>query len=209
VSALACSAENPIVLNNSPAKILWVFYKQGKSMNEFLSTNSCLSRNNYFRILALGCVDILLTLPIGILSLVIMIQAMLQSPGVFSFYYSGEFTDPNWAPFIVSWAELQGAGFWNVFSYYFQRWVSVVLGFAIFALFGMTPAARQSYGDAFNALGSIFGLKSLAATPRATHHNSDLVTTIAFVVSPVYTSNFRIAENDEERCAGRSPLCRK
>lgn len=43
-------------------------------MNEFLSSSSTVNHSSYLRILALGCLDIFVTLPIGILGLVVDVK---------------------------------------------------------------------------------------------------------------------------------------
>ena len=53
------------------AKVAWTFYRQNRDLNRFLQSNNSISRANYFRILALASIDILITLPFGIVSIVL------------------------------------------------------------------------------------------------------------------------------------------
>ena len=55
----------------SAARVAWVFYRQSRDVNKFFKENGTVSRKNYFRILALASVDVLITLPVGVVSTVL------------------------------------------------------------------------------------------------------------------------------------------
>ena len=52
----------------SLARVARIFYRQNRDVNDFLRSNSSVSRINYFRLLALASIDTLLTLPLGIVT---------------------------------------------------------------------------------------------------------------------------------------------
>jgi hypothetical protein len=58
------------ILNNA-AKVIYGFYRQNRDINRFLESNGSANRLSYFRLLALVCIDILLTLPSGLISVII------------------------------------------------------------------------------------------------------------------------------------------
>ena len=55
------------------ARIVYFFYHHKKDMHKFLQSDDSVSRMNYFRILVLASVDIVLTLPIGEVNIVLLI----------------------------------------------------------------------------------------------------------------------------------------
>ena len=73
--------------DTSQARVAYIFYKQSKDVDSFLnSNNASVSRTNYLRILGLACIDILLTLPIGIVSVVLTITSQVNA-GSFPFFW--------------------------------------------------------------------------------------------------------------------------
>ncbi|KZV69827.1 fungal pheromone STE3G-protein-coupled receptor, partial [Peniophora sp. CONT] len=123
---------------------LRTYYRQRKDIDSFLRSNTSVSRTNYFRILVLASLDILLTLPIGIVNITLKIVQAL-SVNEFPFYPGWTFLHTDWEPFGVSYTELQAEDTANFAGTYFAQWTSPVLAFIIFGLFGVTPEARASY----------------------------------------------------------------
>jgi hypothetical protein len=138
---------------------VWTFYRYGRDSQCFLESSTSVSRRSYFRLLAVGCLDIVITLPIGVLSVALDIATSLQQ-GEFPFYWGWGVIHSDWGPFGVSYnEEIRQSGFWDVFGFYVSIWSSIVLGFAIVALFGFTPEARATYWRAICALLKVFGWK--------------------------------------------------
>jgi hypothetical protein len=108
------------------------------------------------RVLAIGCLDILLTLPFGILTLYLLAKSVFPGAG-FPFYYGWGIVHGDWAPFVRQYSDFLQAGFWNIFAFYFQQWTSPVLGLAIFALFGATSEARAAYWRGICSAGKVVG----------------------------------------------------
>ncbi len=61
-------------------------YRLKRETDEFIDAPASLSRSFYYRILALGCLDILFTLPIGLTNTAIYIHATLKSDNPIPFY---------------------------------------------------------------------------------------------------------------------------
>ncbi|VDC01595.1 unnamed protein product [Peniophora sp. CBMAI 1063] len=142
-----------------------LFYRQNRDINHFLQSNDSVSRTNYFRILALASIDILLTLPLGIVNIVLDVKWTL-SYGPTPFYFGWTYDHTDWQPesFSYAYTVAQGA---SVTDLYFQQWTSPVLAFAIFALFGVTSEARASYWRVICTIGGWFGWKPTPRTRRA------------------------------------------
>lgn len=153
------------------ARVAWAFYRQSRDINRFLKSNNSVSRTNYFRILALASIDLLLTLPIGI-----VIVTLNATQGEFlnglPFYYgwTGAHRDSRVAG-VFHYADLVSQGTSTLAQIYFTQWTSPVLAFAIFALFGITSEARASYWRTVCTIGGWFGWK---LTPRARRAPSPL-----------------------------------
>jgi hypothetical protein len=151
-----------------------VFYSHGKETRRFLDSTNGVSHNRYFRILAVGCADILLTLPVGILDVVSDALASIELSGTFPVYPGWFAIHTNWGPISTSLPELlESGGFWDNFAFYLSNWSSVILGFAIFALFGLTSETRATYWRAMQAALRIFGRKPVV-------RNNTEISTIAF-----------------------------
>ncbi|VDC00863.1 unnamed protein product [Peniophora sp. CBMAI 1063] len=149
-----------------------IFYRQSREVNHFLQSNTSVSRTNYFRVLALASIDILLTMPVGIATVVLAVEDSLAlGPIPFYFGWTYDHTGPGWQPESYSYAEMVSDGTFNVANIYFTRWTSPVLAFAIFGLFGVTPEARASYWHIICKVGGWFGWKP---TPRARRARSSL-----------------------------------
>jgi hypothetical protein len=124
-----------------------------------------MNRNRFLRLLALGCLDTLLTLPIGIINILVKSNTILvDSPaadGTLPFYISWEETHSDWGLIAFSYARIVAAGRFNIFTYYFSAWTTCIVGIVIFALFGLTPDARATYWQ-----GITFVCQYLGLTPR-------------------------------------------
>ena len=127
------------------AAVARTFHRQRKDVNDFLQSNDSVSRTNYFRVLALASIDILLTLPFGIATLALSILQKLSTPSGLPIYFGWKFDHTNWEPFEVTYADLVAEGQASVAQFYVVHWTSPILAFAIFGLFGVTAEARATY----------------------------------------------------------------
>ncbi|VDC01597.1 unnamed protein product [Peniophora sp. CBMAI 1063] len=143
-----------------------IFCRQSRDINHFLQSNDSVSRTNYFRILALASIDILLTLPVGIATIVLDVENNL-SFGPIPFYYGWTYDHTDWQPESLSYAGIVAQGTAGVAQDYFIQWTSPVLAFTIFALFGVTSEARASYWRIICTIGGWFGWKPIPRARRA------------------------------------------
>ena len=123
---------------------MWTFYRHSKKVNRFLHSNNSVSRTTYFRILAIASIDILFTLPLGLVSLASFSNKLVQS-GPLPFYSGWEETHRDWQPSVSPYGERLSAGTFAVFDDYWTEWTPIVLAYIIFSLFGLTREARNLY----------------------------------------------------------------
>ncbi|KZV66810.1 STE3-domain-containing protein [Peniophora sp. CONT] len=103
-----------------------------------------MERSQYVRVLALGCVDIILSLPVGIISFVLAIGVGPEIP-----------IWPGWSAIHTDWQAIATpadewlADPWFRFRIYWNSWVNVFFGIAIFVLFGLNRDSRKLYGRVF------------------------------------------------------------
>lgn len=146
------------------AQVAWTLYHQNKDVNEFLRSNQFVSRTNYFRILALASIDILLNLPFGIVSLVLEIKVFVDYGE--KFYPGWGAVHDEWAPQSLPYADAQNFGTSYLAQTYFAYWTSPVLAFFIFGLFGVSSEARASYWKVACTVGGWFGWKPAPPPPE-------------------------------------------
>jgi hypothetical protein len=120
------------------------------------------NRHHYLRVLALACIDILLTLPLGVITVTTQLLSQIRNPALgfsFRFYYGWSFVHSNWGPAAYPYSSLVGSGFWNSFEVYFEFWAPPILAIAIFGLFGLTSEACATYWHFFCTVANLFGWK--------------------------------------------------
>ena len=113
-------------------------YKRERQLKESLSCNPSLNHSRYLRLMALSGVEILGTIPSGLLVMATNLKIGHAAR--------------------TSWAELHGHYFsingfpsseWSAFSYAFMFefycWLLVLCAFTFFAFFGLADEARQHY----------------------------------------------------------------
>ncbi|KZV59958.1 hypothetical protein PENSPDRAFT_694699 [Peniophora sp. CONT] len=152
------------------AKVARTYYRQRRDIDSFLRSNTSVSRTNYLRILVLASIDILLTLPVGIVTITLAI-VQARSSNTFLFYPGWTLLHTDWDPIGISYVEQRAAGIGGLAQFYFSQWSSTILAFVIFGLFGVTPEARVTYWRIICAVGGWFGWKP---TPRARNGQASL-----------------------------------
>lgn len=148
------------------AKAARIFYRQSRDINHFLQSNNSVSRTNYIRILALASIDVLLSLPFGIVNVILYVTGQLSYARL-PFYFGWTYDHTDWEPVRISYAELLATGVSSVVRSYVIQWTSPVLAFAIFGLFGVTLEARASYWRAICTVGGCFGWEPTPRTCKA------------------------------------------
>ena len=121
-----------------------IFYQQSRDVNYFLRSNESVSRTSYFRVLTLAVIDLLFTLPFGIVNIALAIQGQVAQ-GPYPFY-------PGWSSVHTTWNEAYALPYiddpskpFTLAGIYFTYWSAPVLAFIIFGLFGLTADARAMY----------------------------------------------------------------
>lgn len=133
-----------------------VFYRRRKEVQEVLSSQVLIRPENYLHVMALGCLDILVTLPIGILDFVLD----------FSPFHDLRFW-PGWAAAHEDWhkpidrftATEWHSSVWDNFGVRISEWTNVLLALIFFLLFGLTRKARARYACAFWTIARPLGFK--------------------------------------------------
>ncbi|VDB88611.1 unnamed protein product [Peniophora sp. CBMAI 1063] len=149
-------------------RIFWTFYKHNQTVNRFLTTNGEVSRSRFLRVLFIGSLDILITLPQGLIAIIDMTLNTLDSHKTFDtplFYLGWEIVHRNWSPIGVSYAEF-GEGRVQKFTVEYGQWTSIVLACVIFALFGVNGTAREGYWKAIRVIGGACGWHLKDATKK-------------------------------------------
>ncbi|KAI0309274.1 pheromone A receptor-domain-containing protein [Amylostereum chailletii] len=128
-------------------EILWHFYRHSRQTNAFLRTNASVNRAKYIRVFAIGCIDILLTLPIGFLIFATDIQNTVA--GDIGFWPGWSSIHEDWdEPVPIPAAEWRSTRL-SAFGTIWGEYINVVFALLFFALFGLTGDARAFYYHAF------------------------------------------------------------
>ena len=143
------------------------YFKHNRELDATLASNTTMNRSGFLKLLALGLFDILLTLPLSIVSLV---QDILQG-GITGFWPGWKAVHASFStiPTVTS-EEWESAGFWTVFTIRLDQWINPIFAVAFFLLFGITEQKRTWYRSVFWKIIRPFGLK-----PRVNLETSDIV----------------------------------
>ncbi|KZV65951.1 fungal pheromone STE3G-protein-coupled receptor [Peniophora sp. CONT] len=145
-------------------KVVRIFYRQSQDINRFLQSNNSVSRTNYIRILFLASIDVILTLPIGIVTITLAVVGPLSAGEGLPVYRGWTFDHTGWEPQGITRDQFGDQGTFAVVQLYFIQWTIPVLAFTIFGLFGVTAEARASY---WRIICTICGWFGWQPTPRA------------------------------------------
>jgi hypothetical protein len=150
-------------IDNPSAKIINVFYRHNRDTRRFLQSNRSASGKIYLRLLALGCLDIVITLPIGILNIVTTVEDVPSLP----FYSGWSAQHSNWAPYAVPYSDVLSSGFWDKFEFYFEIWTTPVLSIAVIAIFGLTADVRETWARGISFFARVLSRTGVVRTPQA------------------------------------------
>ena len=152
-----------------------MYYHHRKEVNEFLGSNGSINHSNYYRILALGLLDVLLTLPISILGITV---DAVQEP--IDFW-------PGWAAGHADWSEIAQAPaslwqsiFWVNFTIRWDEWINTAFALVFFLLFGLTGEARAGYRRAFWAVAGLFRIKPSSGQPLSANYQKGDISAMVF-----------------------------
>lgn len=142
------------------ARIIYTFYKHRKELHEYLgSSDERISPSHFLRMLALGCFDMIITLPIQLVALVT--SALNQLP--FQFYNGWSYLHSDWEPALFS-KESWSMEKLTIFLVHWDEWLYPFFALVFFALFGLSPEAKEGYRRFFRSLGGPLGSKQAAST---------------------------------------------
>ncbi|KAF8055251.1 pheromone receptor [Lyophyllum atratum] len=143
---------------------LRAFMKRRAQFSEFLSSNSTLTVNRYFRLMALATVELLFNTPISTFGL--YLNAVLKP------IYPWK----NWADIHFDWYTIDTfpAVLWRssrieVVSLELSRWLVVLCAFTFFAFFGFADESRKHYRLAYWAVAKRFGVVPPSPSPSSFH----------------------------------------
>lgn len=131
---LSIGVDNPAVFT------IRSFLRRRLQFNQFLSSNSSLTANRYFRLMALASIELLVNIPVSSYGLYININRTEIHPWV------------SWANTHYGWyiIDKYPALLWRMDSYTvvaveLSRWSTVFVAFVFFAFFGFADEARKHY----------------------------------------------------------------
>lgn len=140
------------------AKIIWTAYHHRREVNAYLNESPAIDRDQCYRIMALGCFDIMITLPFAIAN---MVNNYLEGHESLIFYPGWSYVHTDWQPVLIPKSEWSSDSY-LAFSIRWNETINVVLAVIFFVLFGVTRSSRENYKQIFWAAARIFGFKSRA-----------------------------------------------
>lgn len=127
-------------------------------MNAYLdSSDKGLNRNHFYRMLALGCFDVFITLPSNTTSLII---SALNGESI-EFYEGWTFIHSEWEPILIP-KTVWSIDKWTTFLMYWDMWINPLFALIFFALFGFTAEAKECYRRLLHILCRPFRSKQAA-----------------------------------------------
>lgn len=157
------------------ALTLRAFWKRRLQFAQLASGNSSLSFSRYLRLMLLACIDMMVTVPMGVASVVIGNAGVPLAPWI-----SWEETH-----FDFGRVALYPAFFWRNAKFFsmgieLTRWLFPVSAFVFFALFGFASEARKNYAKAFWFVMKPFGITPRKPSPK----NASPLPRLVFLLVP-------------------------
>lgn len=137
-----------------------------KQINAFLENNPSLDHSRYYRIVALGCMDAFITLPVGIFTMwqnTSLLEGDLW-PGWAEVHEQISLVSSTSASYLRSHPEIKRGVIFN-------QWISVVCAIVFFLFFGVTADARAQYRRWFCVMATCFGFRSTGKGKAEVHPN--------------------------------------
>jgi len=160
--------------------------KRRAQFSEFLSSNTPLSINRYFRLMALATLELLCTTPISAYGTYMNVTENPLQPwkgfadAHFNYSYIGQYPSVIWRlnSSVVITTEL-------------TRWSLVFCAFSFFAFFGFADEARKNYRKAFWAVAKHFGFHPPASVEASKYVSFHLLAHFYLFLISHITSTFR------------------
>jgi len=159
ISLLSLTMYSPILIRK--------YFKHRREIDEIIASHAHLDSGRFFKIVALGLFDILITLPAGIFDL----ATELLEGGLPTFWPGWRATHAAFSsiPTVTS-NEWKSSGFGSVSDIRFSQWINPLFAIVFFVLFGLTAKNRLWYRGLFWKTMKPFGI-----TPRPDPVASDIV----------------------------------
>jgi len=139
---------------------LWSFAKRRLEFNQFMATNKSLSMSRYLRLMALSMTELLLTVPLAIMTICVNTTAYPVDPWISLADSHYGFSRVEQIPKLYySQNVLLTRGM------EFTRWMCPISGLLVFAYFGFADEAIRHYKMGFWAVAKIFGYYAPAPVP--------------------------------------------
>ena len=135
------------------ARICWSLYELRKH-NKTVSLGPNVSTGIYYRMMILGCVDAIITLPLSIF----LVVTDLNPPPT-SFYPGWDEVHANFSTIPTIPASEWEQDFWSSLSTKWDLWCNPISAVPFFALFGLNREVRAVYRSLFWKALSPFGFK--------------------------------------------------
>lgn len=140
---------------------LRAFLRRRAAFNQYLSSNSSLTTNRYFRLMALASTELLCTIPISSYGLYLNLTAAPMNKWIswsdthFNYSKIGQFPSALWR-----------VDHTTAVAFELSRWSAVFCAFVFFGFFGFAGEARKNYRLAFQTIIRILGISLLKPKKR-------------------------------------------
>ena len=142
------------------ARLIMTYFRRNQDLDATLESNTSHTTMNgsaFFKLLALGLFDILLTLPLAILQLVVNILG----GNILGFWPGWKVAHASFSTIPTATSEeWKSSGFWTVFGIEVDHWINVIFAVTFFILFGITERKRAWYRSIFWRVMRPLGLKA-------------------------------------------------
>jgi len=132
------------------------FSKRRKEFSELLASNSNLTFNRYFRLMAMACIEILCTVPLGI-------YVLTATPITYKYVGLADlhlgFSRVRQFP-LEEWEAIPGSR--RIFS--LNSWLYIAMSLLFFVLFGFAEEARRHYHSAYVSVAKTLGISTATAS---------------------------------------------
>ena len=146
------------------ASVIRTLYYNNRDLHRFLQSNDSVKRVEFHRIFLLASIDVIFTLPVGIVVIVLTATDVANQVGDPSNHTSWTFSHTDWEPISVPYRLITQGGPLIMAEEYLSAWLSPVLAYLAFGLFGVTSEVRATCWRALRNAGDLLGSKQ---KPRA------------------------------------------
>jgi hypothetical protein len=98
----------------------------------------------------MGSLDAVISLPSGLLVLINKVRGAVISHS--PFYNGWDAIHSDWTVKTSEFYDIKDGGFWTLLGAFFPPWGSILLGFILFALFGLQNEVLSAYSNSYAKL---------------------------------------------------------